>query len=1383
MVEKLLFKLNTQGSRQKNGRYPSIFMLLAFLGTIGQMNAQNDAPFGETQESINYDFNQCRSFANDNSNYDYSEFVPNSLNSCAGVSAGHLYRDSGKHSCTDDEQGNAGYAACFQSSRDNQYSPNNTLAIRFDVQVSGDNGKNARLDGISFKQLAPLNYLWTSPLTTNENTGPNDYPTKFGVRVLKDGKEVYRKGNLATAQSWETSSFNFIENEEFVVAAGTSSQFTFELFSYAPVGNGAAVSAWDLDDLKVFSSCQTDCDITIEAGEDVSECTEENIELTATYNSNNECVSGCEYPVLDTQKCGGSSEEVYLFISEQHNVSERRFEATAQNFQTFSDGTARYTATATNGHDVVEVNMLYSGRTSNAPTNSPKTHSCGANQDLFNFDYYPTLNGTIVSQNHGTFYATSMGPSFQIGLGGDVERTGFGASGWFNLSGGDGYYDRGDVNIALGECIEQGTVEATFLWSTANGTIVGDATQQTIEVSKSGIYTVTVTSCNGCEATDVVEVSISEKLIVGDFVWEDLNRNGLQDANEPGVDGMSVALYNEDGTLVADTTTANGGAYSFEVCPGEYYVVFGGVPNGFELTTPNSGDDALDSDANENGRTPNFVLTNSNNPTIDAGIVALCNLNPTVSGDEEVCSGEEAMLTATGGNTYLWSTGETTASVKVNPTATTTYTVTVSDNAIADCEETLEFTVNITEKLVVGDIVFEDVNRNGLQDDNEPGVDAVSVTLYNADGTVAQSTTTANGGKYSFEVCPGEYYIVFGDVPADFDFTNADAGDDALDSDADSNGQTPNFVITDSDNTTIDAGLVKLCTIDPTVDGDKEVCAGEEAMLTATGGDTFLWSTGETTASIKVNPTATTVYTVVVSDSTIPDCSEELLFTVNVTEKLVVGDIVFEDVNRNGLQDANEPGVDGMSVTLYNADGSVAQSTITANGGEYSFEVCPGEYYIVFGNVPADFDFTNADAGDDALDSDADSNGQTPNFVITDSDNTTIDAGLVKLCTIDPTVDGDKEICAGEETILMATGGDTYLWSTGKTTASIKVSPKATTTYTVVVSDSTIPDCSVELSFTVTVQSVNIDAGPDVSIAFGDSTTLTVGGADASDQILWSTGETTDSILVSPESQTTYSVTVVNSFGCMDEDSVTVDVLNACGMEPSFKILPRDEAGVYTPGYETAACIGDNFYLWMFDAEIDVLNDFNGQDYTQWSFTYEYPNGEVVVQNNRPNYPGNHRFEVLDLGTEDFGDYKISWISPSGCAGSTVFTLNFPDAGCGDNGTRVSDFYTVDAVYPIPAAGGSEITLEISTKTQGFSSLSGKGATTSGKSPELVSRKETIKLSLYNMSGRLMASARSYDVEQGKVKVYYQLGNLPTGNYIIKVDGANWTDSKQIMIE
>ena len=42
---------------------------------------------------------------------------------------------------------------------------------------------------------------------------------------------------------------------------------------------------------------------------------------------------------------------------------------------------------------------------------------------------------------------------------------------------------------------------------------------------------------------------------VGDYVWQDLNYNGLQDANEPGVPGVLVTLYYGVGGVLNTTTT------------------------------------------------------------------------------------------------------------------------------------------------------------------------------------------------------------------------------------------------------------------------------------------------------------------------------------------------------------------------------------------------------------------------------------------------------------------------------------------------------------------------------------------------------------------------------------------------------------------------------------------------------------------------------------------------------------------------------------------------------------------------------------------------------------------------------------------------------------
>ena len=118
---------------------------------------------------------------------------------------------------------------------------------------------------------------------------------------------------------------------------------------------------------------------------------------------------------------------------------------------------------------------------------------------------------------------------------------------------------------------------------------------------------------------------------LGDFVFEDTDGDGIQDAGEDGVSGVLVKLQNPDGTAVLDengapltTTTDGDGKYAFTgLVPGEYKVMFV-APDGFEFTTQDAGtDDALDSDANPtNGMTQTVVLESGEfNDTLDAGLV------------------------------------------------------------------------------------------------------------------------------------------------------------------------------------------------------------------------------------------------------------------------------------------------------------------------------------------------------------------------------------------------------------------------------------------------------------------------------------------------------------------------------------------------------------------------------------------------------------------------------------------------------------------------------------------------------------------------------------------------------------------------------------------
>ncbi len=73
---------------------------------------------------------------------------------------------------------------------------------------------------------------------------------------------------------------------------------------------------------------------------------------------------------------------------------------------------------------------------------------------------------------------------------------------------------------------------------------------------------------------------------IGDFVWIDDNGNGEFDSGEMPLAGVTVFLYDEDNNLIGVTTTDANGYYFFDNLPkGTYFVVVGGGPDGYDLTT------------------------------------------------------------------------------------------------------------------------------------------------------------------------------------------------------------------------------------------------------------------------------------------------------------------------------------------------------------------------------------------------------------------------------------------------------------------------------------------------------------------------------------------------------------------------------------------------------------------------------------------------------------------------------------------------------------------------------------------------------------------------------------------------------------------------------
>lgn len=125
----------------------------------------------------------------------------------------------------------------------------------------------------------------------------------------------------------------------------------------------------------------------------------------------------------------------------------------------------------------------------------------------------------------------------------------------------------------------------------------------------------------------------------------------------------------------------------------------------------------------------------------------------------------------------------------------------------------------------------------------------------------------------------------------------------------------------------------------------------------------------------------------------------------------------------------------------------------------------------------------------------------------------------------------NTSICFGNSVTLIATGANTYTWSSGNI-----VTPISNTTYTVTGTDAN--GCSNQATSTITVNSLpNINAtSSSSSICLGTSATLSATGANT---YTWSSGS-----IVSPSVTSTYTVTGTDLNGCINSALLTQVVVS-----------------------------------------------------------------------------------------------------------------------------------------------------------------------------------------------------------------------------------------------
>ena len=471
---------------------------------------------------------------------------------------------------------------------------------------------------------------------------------------------------------------------------------------------------------------------------------------------------------------------------------------------------------------------------------------------------------------------------------------------------------------------------------------------------------------------------------IGDFVWHDLNANGVQEANEEGIDGATVTLLDGKGNVLGTTLTGDNpyttqiekGWYQFgPLLPSTYQVRFS-LPAGFNTVSPYlQGNTSLDSNANFGNNltsAPITLIGGEVNRTIDAGFYKTASL---------------------------------------------------------------------------GDFVFNDGNNNGIQDVTEAGVAGVTVQLINpVDGSVIGTTTTNANGGYSFSgLTPGDYQVKF-TSPTGYSFSTANIGDDSKDSDADrTTGLTQKVTLTSGEfNGTLDAGLVRLASLGNFVFEDKNANGIQDAGEAGIGNATvkLLDVTGNviTTTTTDgnglysfsnlqpgdykvqfvqpngfngVSPVNAGSNDAIDSNGLITDVvnlsagENDTTIDSGFYKTASLGDFVFNDANNNGIQDVGETGVSGVTVTLtsggldgiINGIGDTTITTTTNANGNYNFAgLTPGqEYQVGFSNLPAGYQFTQANIGaNDAVDSDANaSTGKTQIVTLASGENNlTLDAGI-----------------------------------------------------------------------------------------------------------------------------------------------------------------------------------------------------------------------------------------------------------------------------------------------------------------------------------------------------------------------------------------------------
>lgn len=281
-----------------------------------------------------------------------------------------------------------------------------------------------------------------------------------------------------------------------------------------------------------------------------------------------------------------------------------------------------------------------------------------------------------------------------------------------------------------------------------------------------------------------------------------------------------------------------------------------------------------------------------------------------------------------------------------------------------------------------------------------------------------------------------------------------------------------------------------------TVSGTNPICFGSTSNFSVSGANTYSWSTGSTLSAVALSPTINTTYSVIGTNTNNCSSTSTMVLAVNP--------------------------LPAISISGPNVICTGNSATLTASGGTSYVWVSPASNATTIVVSPT----TNTTY----YVSGTDLNGCT---------NITLKTISVNQLPV-VTISGSTVICYGNSTNLNAGGALNYNWNTGANAQSILVSPTSNTLYSVTGTD--VSGCVGTASVNVVVNSLPIVSISGTSVmCSGNTATLSASGAAT---YAWSNTSTLSSIIVVPNTTTTYSVVGVDGNGCINSASHTV-VVNA----------------------------------------------------------------------------------------------------------------------------------------------------------------------------------------------------------------------------------------------